>query len=172
MITLRAGLRACWVNSFGAERLTIVRHIPRGKRTRSPWTSAPASFSSCSDSGSSLKSIPISCRIVSALCSSSSRPSVFEDLVVRNLAGDVGDDQRGCAPCAPPFSHRVHWDDVTVDLVARPYRIPPASALYRAIVARGRWPDWPICGADLHGSAAPAALTRAGISPHAGISRN
>ena len=35
MTTVWAGLRACWVNSLGAERLTMVRHRPRGKRTRS-----------------------------------------------------------------------------------------------------------------------------------------
>ena len=41
--TLLASLRAYWVNWRGAVAWTIWRHIPRGKRTRSPSTSAPAS---------------------------------------------------------------------------------------------------------------------------------
>ena len=55
MCTLRAGLRACWMNSRGAVRCTSARHRPRGKRTRSPSTSAPAAFQICSASGSSRK---------------------------------------------------------------------------------------------------------------------
>ena len=43
--TLFASLRAYWVNWRGAVAWTICRHIPRGNRTRSPWTSAPASRS-------------------------------------------------------------------------------------------------------------------------------
>ena len=92
MMTLRAGLRAYCMNSRGAERCTSVRHMPRGKRTRSPCTSAPAAFQICNDSGSSRKSMPISSRMVSALCSSSSSPSAVEHLVVRHLARDVGDE--------------------------------------------------------------------------------
>ncbi len=42
MTTFRAGFRARWVNTLGAVAVTIWRHIPRGKRTRLPSTSAPA----------------------------------------------------------------------------------------------------------------------------------
>ena len=73
--TLRAGLRAYWVNWRGAVAWTIWRHIPRGKRTRSPSTSAPASRRSRSASASPRNSTPTSSRIVSALCSMSARPS-------------------------------------------------------------------------------------------------
>ena len=53
----------------------IERHIPRGNRTRSPSTSAPASFKIESASGSSRNSMPISSSTVSALYSMSSRLS-------------------------------------------------------------------------------------------------
>ena len=46
-----------------------------GKRTRVPFTSQPAPLQSWSASGSSRNSMPISSRIVSALCSMSGRPS-------------------------------------------------------------------------------------------------
>ena len=49
--------------------------MPRGKRTRSPSISAPASRKSAIASGASRKSIPTCSRIVSAFSSSSARPS-------------------------------------------------------------------------------------------------
>ena len=41
--TDRSGLRACWVYRAGADACTSWRAMPRGKRTRVPSTSAPAS---------------------------------------------------------------------------------------------------------------------------------
>ncbi len=48
--TLRSGLRAAWVKLDGAVAQSR-RARPRGRRTRSPWTSAPASFQSASAPG-------------------------------------------------------------------------------------------------------------------------
>ena len=73
--TLFAGLRAYCVNRSGAVAWISSRHIPRGKRTRSPSTSAPASLNKAWASGASRKSIPTCSRIVSAFCSMISSPS-------------------------------------------------------------------------------------------------
>ena len=51
MTTLRAVLRAVWVKLRGAVAWTICRHIPRSKRTRVPWTSAPAARKMSAASG-------------------------------------------------------------------------------------------------------------------------
>ena len=70
-----------------------LRHRPRGKCTRSPLTSAPASLQSASASASSRKSMPISSRIVSALCSMSCealpRPAPRSTGVLRVMYGMV-----------------------------------------------------------------------------------
>jgi hypothetical protein len=50
-LTLRSGLRACWVKLVGAEAWMISRHMPSGKRTRVPSTSAPAPAKIASASG-------------------------------------------------------------------------------------------------------------------------
>ncbi len=76
MTTLRAGFRAVWVKLAGAEAWTICRHIPRSKRTRVPWTSAPAARKISTASGKLTISTPTSWSSVSALCSIASRPSV------------------------------------------------------------------------------------------------
>ena len=55
--------------------MTSFRHKPRGNRTSSPCTSAPASRQSCNASASPRNSIPISSRMVSALFSINDKPS-------------------------------------------------------------------------------------------------
>jgi hypothetical protein len=73
--TLLTGLRATCVKVAGADACTICRHMPRGKRTRSPSMSAPASLNRRSASGVSRNSMPTCSSTVSALCSISSRLS-------------------------------------------------------------------------------------------------
>ena len=72
--TERDALRACCVNCDGAVS-HILRAKPRGKWTRSPFTSQPISFKIESASASSRKSMPISSKMVSALFSMISQAS-------------------------------------------------------------------------------------------------
>ena len=74
--TLRAALRAPWVKRRGAVACTIERHMPRGKRTRWPVTSAPAFRKISVASGKLTISMPTCSRSVSAFSSICSRPSV------------------------------------------------------------------------------------------------
>jgi len=54
--TLLAGLRACWVNSRGADRRTISRARPRGTCTRhSPLMRAPAARAGCAPQADGLE---------------------------------------------------------------------------------------------------------------------
>ena len=64
-----------WVKSRGAVAWTIERHIPRGKRTRVPSTSAPAPRKISTASGKLTISMPTCSRSVSAFYSICSRPS-------------------------------------------------------------------------------------------------
>ncbi len=73
--TLRASLRARWVKMRGAVAWTSDRHMPRGKRTRWPSTSAPAPRKISVASGKLTISIPTRSSSVSALVSICSRPS-------------------------------------------------------------------------------------------------
>ena len=77
--------------------------MPRAKCTRSPLTSAPAAFQISSASGSSRKSMPISSRMVSALCLEQRKALFAQDLVVRNLAGDIGDRGGGAGGTRSPL---------------------------------------------------------------------
>src|SRR6478752_6098909 len=73
--TFRSGLRAYCVNWRGAVAWTIERASPRGKRTRTPVTSAPASRNRRRASSLPRNSRPTSWRTVSALYSMSDRPA-------------------------------------------------------------------------------------------------
>ena len=69
-----AGFRACWIKLDGAVFINS-RQRPFGKWTRSPLTSAPASFHISSASASSRNSIPTSSSRISALASINAAPS-------------------------------------------------------------------------------------------------
>ena len=75
MVTERCGLRACCTKEDGARPEIISRHIPRGKRTLVPSTSAPPSENIAKASGKSTTSTPTCSSRVSALCSIISIPS-------------------------------------------------------------------------------------------------
>ena len=101
--TLFARLRATCVKIRGADACTICRHMPRGKRTRSPCTSAPASANICSASASLWNSIPTCSRIVSAFSSIVDKPFVGEHLERRHRAGQIRHVLDDCvgAQCLP-----------------------------------------------------------------------
>src|SRR5450432_1284521 len=91
MVTERAGLRACWMNSAGAERCTICRARPAGTRTRQePSISAPAFFQRRMAASSPRISMPISSRMRSACRSMSangSSPSISYGGMARVMKG-------------------------------------------------------------------------------------
>ena len=110
--TLFAGLRACCVNRSGAVAWISSRHIPRGNRTRSPSTSAPASLNSLCASGASRKSIPTCSRIVSAFRSIISRPSSVSTSnggsvrVMYGTRSGAEAARAACRPARPPVRLR------------------------------------------------------------------
>ena len=141
--TLFASFRAYWVNWRGAVAWTIWRHIPRGKRTRSPCTSAPASRSSRRASSSPRNSMPTSSRIVSALCSMIERPFLAEDL------------ERG---------ERAGQEREPLDLVAEPDGAPALAAAGAAVahVLAHRSSPGPVAAGVVAGAAARVGRGRGG----------
>ena len=111
--------------------------MPRGNRTRSPSTSAPASRKSSIASGASRKSIPTCSRIVSAFSSRSDEALLGEHLERRERAGqerhalDDGVQSRCLAGGAPAGSSRPSG--------SRSCRLPLSSA------AAGRSARWTRC---------------------------
>ena len=69
-----SGLRACWVNCAGAVEISL-RAKPRGMRTRSPSTDAPAARQRSKAAGLFTKLTPTSSRMVSAFHSITSKAS-------------------------------------------------------------------------------------------------
>ena len=145
-------------------RLDDRRHIPRGKRTRSPSTVAPASRRRRSASGSPRNSRPTSWRIVSAFCSMSDRPSSSRtsngaSFRVRNGTCSAWLARRSRLARRPPAA-APRGDLVHLGVLPRAGRDGPSSSL------------GPLFAADPAGPAALSAAAAARPWPGSGSRRS